>query len=285
MRFAARLRKENIAFTVKVLTGSECRELSLKEFRQCLHDQSLIVPEELSDDFGGSLNTFLASKPSDLIPGVLGKGEAMLVSGTFCPEVAFYLATSIGSGCWEGRWQALKHCFQVTLFADKYNLGRIVNTEIPAGVDVRSGNVPLTDAKQFVKNRDLVILASQDMQSDKSRCHELIKFCLEHDISVVVFAETANTFVSQVAGRFYELNCRFDDAVRQYTFGSTETRFGVSFTLTSQGKLASCRDLSKAELNQLCDRQDTLQVANGLDCIGNLSGEQICSTMFGDKMS
>lgn len=122
MRFAARLRKENIAFTVKVLTGSECRELSLKEFRQCLHDQSLIVPEELSDDFGGSLNTFLESKPSDLIPGVLGKGEAMLVSGAFCPEVAFYLATSIGSGCWEGRWQALKHCFQVTLFADKYNL-------------------------------------------------------------------------------------------------------------------------------------------------------------------
>ncbi len=33
MRFAARLRKGNIAFTVKFMTGSECRELSLKEFR------------------------------------------------------------------------------------------------------------------------------------------------------------------------------------------------------------------------------------------------------------
>jgi len=284
MRFAARLRKENIAFTVKVLTESECRELSLKEFRQCLHEQSLIVPEELSDDFGGSLNTFLESKPSDLIPGVLGKGEAMFISGAFCPEVAFYLATSIGSGCWDGRWQSLKHCCQVTLWADKYNLGRIVNAEIPAWVDVRSGNIPLTDAKQFVKDRDLVIFASQDMQSDKSRCHELLKFCLAHDISVVVFAETADTFVSQVAGRFYELNCQLNAAVRQYTFGSAETRFGVSFTLTQQGKLASCRDLSEAELNRLCDRQDTLQVANGLDCIGNLSGEQIRSTMFGDEM-
>ena len=239
MKFAARLRKENIAFTVKVLTGSECRELSLKEFRQCLHEQSLIVPEELSDDFGGSLNTFLESKPLDLISGVLGKGEAMLISGTFCPEVAFYLATSSGSGCWEGRWQALKHCCQVTLFADKYNLGRIVNTEIPAGVDVRSGNIPLTDAKQFVKDRDLVIFASQDMQSDKNRCHELLKFCLEHDISVIVCAETADAFMSQVAGRFYELNCQLNAAVRQYTFGSAETRFGVSFTLTQQGKLAS----------------------------------------------
>jgi len=284
MRFAARLRKENIAFTVKVLTGSECRELSLKEFRQCLHDQSLIVPEELSDDFGGSLNTFLESKPSDLIPGVLGNGEAMFISGTFCPEVAFYLAASIGSGCWDGRWQSLKHCCQVTLFADKYNLGRIANTEIPAGVDVRSGNVSLADAKQFVKDRDLVILASQDMQSDKSRCHELLKFCLEHDISVVVFAETADTFVSQVAGRFYELNCQLNAAVRQYTFGSAETRFGVSFTLTSQGKLASCRDLSEAELNRICNRQDTVQIANGVDCIGDLSGEQIHNTLFGSNI-
>ncbi|MBQ8755735.1 MAG: hypothetical protein IJZ19_11945 [Lentisphaeria bacterium] len=284
MRFAARLRKENIAFTVKVLTGSECRELSLKEFRQSLHDQLLIVPEELSDDFGGSLNTFLESKPLDLISGVLGKGEALLISGAFCPEVAFYLATSIGSGSWEGRWQSLKHCCQVTLFADKYNLGQIVNTEIPAGVDVRSGNIPLTDAKQFVKDRDLVIFASQDMQSDKSRCYELLKFCLEHDISVIVCAENADAFVLQVTGHFYELNCQLDAAGRQYTFGSAETRFGISFTLTHQGKLASCRNLSEAELNRLCDRQDTVQIANGVDCIGDLSGEQIHSTMFGSNI-
>lgn len=112
----------------------------------------------------------------------------------------------------------------------------------------------------------------------------MLKFCLEHDISVIVFAETADAFMSQVAGRFYELNCQLNAAVRQYTFGSAETRFGVSFTLTQQGKLASCRDLSEAELNRLCDRQDTLQVANGLDCIGNLSGEQIRSTMFDDEM-
>lgn len=101
---------------------------------------------------------------------------------------------------------------------------------------------------------------------------------------MIVFAETADAFMSQVAGRFYELNCQLNAAVRQYTFGSAETRFGVSFTLTQQGKLASCRDLSEAELNRLCDRQDTLQVANGLDCIGNLSGEQIRSTMFDDEM-
>ena len=90
--------------------------------------------------------------------------------------------------------------------------------------------------------------------------------------------------MSQVAGRFYELNCQLNAAGRQYTFGSAETRFGVSFTLTSQGKLASCRDLSEAELNRICNRQDTVQIANGVDCIGDLSGEQIHNTLFGSNI-
>ena len=101
---------------------------------------------------------------------------------------------------------------------------------------------------------------------------------------MIVCAENADAFVSQVAGRFYELNCQLNAAVRQYTFGSAETRFGISFTLTHQGKLASCRNLSEAELNRLCDRQDTVQIANGVDCIGDLSGEQIHSTMFGSNI-
>ena len=204
----------------------------------------------------------------------------MLVSGTFCPEVAFYMALSVQQGCWDGRWQSLKRCCQITLFADKYNLGHIANAEIPAGIDIRSGNVPLTDAKQFVKNRDLVIFASQDIQNDKSRYHELLKFCLDHDISVIVFAEQPDSFVQRIAGRFYELNCKLDAAVRQYTFGSAEARFGVNFSLTPQGQLTSCRDLSETEINELGTRQNTLQVENGMKFINNLSDEQIRETMF-----
>ena len=101
---------------------------------------------------------------------------------------------------------------------------------------------------------------------------------------VIMFAKTADAFVSQVAGRFYELNCQLNDAVRQYTFSSAETHFGVSFSLTMQGKLSSCRDLSESELKQLCNRQDAVQVANGVDCIGNLSGEQIHDAMFGSGL-
>lgn len=111
-----------------------------------------------------------------------------------------------------------------------------------------------------------------------------LKFCLEHDISVIVFAENTDVFVSQVAGRFYKLNCQLDAGARQYTLGSAETRFGVNFTLTPQVKLASCRDLSETELNELCNRQNSLQVHNGTDCIGNLSEKQIHDTLFGDKL-
>ena len=285
MLFAARLRKEHISFSIKLLNGYKHEVLSLKKFRKHLHVQSLIIPEELSDDFGGCLNAYMEYKRRDLIPGILGKGETMLITGEHSVKVAFYLATSVKHGCWDGRWRSTKRNCKITLFADKYNLSKIIKVKIPAGMDIRSGNVPLANAKQFVKDRNLVIFASQDMQSDKSRYHELLKFCLEHDISVIVFAETADAFVSQVAGRFYELNCRLNNAVRQYTFGSGETRFGINFTLTPQGQLASCCDLSEAELNQLCNRQDVLLVANGVDCIGNLSGEQIHSTLFGGGLS
>ena len=283
MKFAARLRKKHIPFNIKLLTGNNWGELTLKQFREYLHEQALFVPEELNDDFGGSLNTFLERKRTDLISGVLRQGEAMLVSGTFCPEVALYLADSIPQGCWERHWRSVKRNCKVSLFADKYGLAKIDETPQKCSADIRSGNIPLEDAKQLIKNRDLVIFASQDMQRDKSRYHELLKFCLEHDISVIVFADNTDAFVSQVAGRFYELHCQLDAGGKQYTFCSVETRFGVSFTLTSQGRLASCCDLSDEELNQLCNRKDALQVSNGTDCIMNLSEAQIHDTMFGNN--
>jgi len=238
----------------------------------------------LNDDFGDSLNAYLECKHPDLIPGFLGKGEVMTITGEHTAEVAFYMATTVRSGCWNGRWWAVKRSCKVTLFADKYSLARIEKTKIPAGVDIRSGDIQLADAKAAVRECGLVIFASQAMQNDKTRFHELLKFCLDQDISAIVFAEKQDAFILQLAGQHYTLNCQFDAAGRQYTFGSAETRFGVSFTLTSQGKLSSCRDLSEAELNRLCNRQDTLQVANGFDCVGNLSGEQIRSTMFGSNL-
>ena len=89
-----------------------------------------------------------------------------------------------------------------------------------------------------------------------------------------------DSFVQHIAKRFYELNCFLNEDTCEYTFGSIEAGFGIHFTLTPQGMLASCHDLSEAELNQLGTRQNILPVANGIECIGNLSEEQICETMF-----
>ena len=44
--------------------------------------------------------------------------------------------------------------------------------------------------------------------------------------------------------------------------------------------LAAWNDLSEAELNQSGIWQNTLPSVNGIECIGNLSEEQICKTMF-----
>ena len=71
MKFAARLRKKHIPFNIKLLTRNNWGELTLKQFREYLHEQALFVPEELNDDFGGSLNTFMERKRTDLISGVL----------------------------------------------------------------------------------------------------------------------------------------------------------------------------------------------------------------------
>lgn len=69
----------------------------------------------------------------------------------------------------------------------------------------------------------------------------------------------------------------------EYTFCSVEADFGVKFTLTPQGQLASCRDLRESELNELGTRQNILQVENGINAVYNLSEEQIYGAMFGNS--
>ncbi len=280
MFFAARLRKEHIDFSVNLLTGNHCQELNLKNFRKALVDQSLVVPAELSDDFEGNLITFIESKHPDLIPGVLPKGALMLVSEKFFLEVAFCLATSVRHGCWDGRWQSVKRNYQVTLFADKYGFSRLKKTKIPTGVNIRSGNIALEKAKELVRNSGLVIFASKDMHNDKTQYHALVRFCLEQEISVIVFTDTPDPFVQQFAYSHFSLTCQRNGLNTEYCFGSAEVQFGVKFTLNDEWQLASCRDLSDTELNQLCKQQNTLQVANGTEEIQAVSKSQIIGTLF-----
>lgn len=280
MRFAARLRKEHIDFSVKLLTGNNCQELNMKKFRKALVDQGLVVPAELSDDFEGNLISFLESKHPELIPGVLHKGALMLASGTFSPEVAFYLATSVRHGCWDGRWQSVKRSCKVTLFADKYSLSQLEKTKILIGVDIRSGNISLEKARELVQDSGLVIFASEDMHNDKTRFHALVKFCLEHDISVIVFTDNPDHFVQRIAYSHYILTSQRNGLNTEYCFGSAEIPFGVKFTLNGEWQLSSCCDMKQADIADKFKMSGDSPVSNGIEDFKECSSDKICNALF-----
>ena len=280
MRFAARLRKEHIDFSVNLLTGNNCQVLNMKKFRKALVDQDLVVPAELSDDFEGNLVSFLESKHTALMPGVLPEGALMLVTETFSPEVAFCLATSVRHGCWEGRWRAVKRSCKVTFFADKYSLSQLEKTKIPIGVDIRSGNISLEKARELVRNSALVIFASEDMHNDKTRCHALVKFCLEHDISVIMFMDKPDPFVLRIAHSHYILTRQRDGLNTEYCFGSAEIPFGVKFTLNGKWQLSSCCDMKQADIADKFKMSGDSPVSNGIEDFKECSSDKICNALF-----
>lgn len=281
MRFAVRLRREHIPFNIKLLSESKCSTLSLKQFRAQLAKQGLIAPEELNDDFGGSLNTFIERRRTDLIKDVLGKGELMLIAGPHSIDAAFYIATSVKHGCWDKRWKPIKRNCNVALFADKYNLASLEKTTLHAGGDIYSGTLSLPDCKRFAENSNLVILASEDMQSDKPSSQELIKFCLNRGIAIIAFSEKPDVFIDRVAGQKYSFDCRLNETEKEYRLASMQNQFGVSFTLTQQGQLAECRDLTSKEYEQLVTDHDSLPVPNGIENIGKLLAEDTCNAVLG----
>ena len=261
MQLAARLRKEDIAFSVNLLTGYQSKVLSLKKFRKHLHDCGLSIPAELSDDFAGRLNAYMEQRRRDLIPGILGKGEVMLITGDHTVEVAFYLATSVKHGCWGGRWKAVKRNCKITLFVDKYSLAKIEKTKIPTGVDIRSGDILLKDAKQAVSKCGLVIFASRSMQKDKPRFHEVLEFCQNQDVSVIVFSAKPDPFLEQITGRSYSIQRSSDN----YTLASQREQFGIRFSLNSKGKLLSCCNLEEQEIAKFDNDSRCTDADNGMN--------------------
>ena len=260
-RFAARLQKEGIGFSIKLLTGYQSKVLSLKKFRKHLCKLGLTILAELSDDFAGQLNTYMEHRRRDLIPGILGKGEVMLITGDCSVEVAFYLATSVKHGCWDGRWIAVKRNCKVTLFVDKYSLAKVEKTKIPTGVDICSGNILLENAKQAVKECGLVIFASQAMQNDKTRFHEVVEFCQNLDISAIVFSVKPDQFLEQITERIYSIR----HCSENYTLASEREKFGVRFSLNSKGQLLSCCNLEEQEIVELDSNSRCAEADNGMN--------------------
>ena len=261
MLFAARLRKESIDFSLKLLVGNQSEILSLKKFRKYLCAQGLTVPAELSDDFGGRLNAYMEHKRQDLIPGILGKGEVMLITGDHAAEVAFCMAISVRQGCWNGGWRAVKRSCKVLLFGDRCDLTKIEKVKLPNSVDIRSGDILLENAKQAVSKCSLVIFASQAMRNDKARFIEILDFCLKQDISAIVFSTKTDPFLEQITGRSYSIQRSSDN----YTLASQREQFGIRFSLNSKGKLLSCCNLEEQEIVELDSNSRCTDADNGMN--------------------
>lgn len=279
MQFAARLRKEGIDFSVKLLVGYKSEVLSLKKFRRHLSDLGLTIPAELSDDFGGRLNAYMEHKRQDLISGILSKGEVMLITGDHAAEVAFYLSISVRQGCWNGGWRAVKRSCKVLLFADRCDLTKIEKVKLPNGVDIRSGDILLENAKQAVSKCSLVIFASQAMQNDKTRFHEVVEFCQNQDISAIVFSTKPDSFLEQIARRFYSIRHSSDN----YTLASQQEKFGVRFSLNGKGQLASCCNLEEHEIVDFDSNSRCTEADNGMNdfnkSISNIPQGQIFNSI------
>ena len=75
----------------------------------------------------------------------------------------------------------------------------------------------------------------------------MIKFCLNRGIAIIAFSEKPDAFIDRVAGQKYSFDCRLNETEKEYRLANMQDQFGVSFTLTSQGQLAECRDLTSKE--------------------------------------
>jgi hypothetical protein len=153
-------------------------------------------------------------------------------------------------------------------------------TKIPIGVDIRSGNISLEKAKEIIRESRLVILASEDMCNDKMRCHTLVKFCLEHDISVIMFMDKPDPFVQRIAHSHYILTCQRDGLNTEYCFGSAEIPFGVKFTLNGEWQLSTCCDMKLADIADKFKMSGESPVSNGTEDFKDCSADKIRNAMF-----
>ena len=108
----------------------------------------------------------------------------------------------------------------------------------------------------------------------------MIKFCLNRGIAIIAFSEKPDAFIDRVAGQKYSFDCRLNGVEKEYRLASMQNQFGVSFTLTPQGQLATCRDLTGLEQEQLFNDRDRLPVSNGTENIGNISAEEVTQALF-----
>lgn len=251
MRFAARLRRENIPFSLTLLCGCECIKLSMGEFRHHLAQWQLQIPPELSSEYRGDLTEWMMSSPEMLIPGTLNTDEVVHLAGALAPEIILHLAAALRNGCWNGHWNAVSAHMQIVVFADKYNLTRCRNQGIwDPNLSWQTGNLAQDELERASAKASIVILASTEITRDSRRCEGVIKYCVDHGIGVIVLSEAggSNSFLQRVATKTYFFQIRHSCGKKVFYLVNRTEKFGLRFSIDPTGTLSAVVKLSDKEI-------------------------------------
>lgn len=254
MRFAARLRRENIPFSLTLLQGNKCTKLSMNEFRQCLVQWQLRIPPELSIEYRGDLTEWMTRSPRMLIPGTLNEGEVIHLAGALAPEIILHLTTALRSGCWNEHWNAVGANMQIAVFADKHNLALCRNQGLPdQHLSWRTANLTQEEMEHAIAEAKIVIIASTEMTRDIRKCEAIIKYCVDHEIGVIVLSEAGNgnTFLQRVATKTYFFQVRHSCGEKEFYLANQSEKFGIHFTIAPDGALCATKKLSHREIAEV----------------------------------
>ena len=254
MRFAARLRRENIPFSLTLLQGNKCTKLSMNEFRQCLVQWQLRIPPELSIEYRGDLTEWMTRSPGMLIPGTLNEGEVIHLAGALAPEIILHLTTALRSGCWNEHWNAVRTNMQIAVFADKHNLALCRNQGLSdQHLSWRTANLTQEEMEHAIAEAQIVIIASTEMTRDIRKCEAIIKYCVDHEIGVIVLSEAGNgnTFLQRVATKTYFFQIRHSFGAKEFYLANQSEKFGIRFAITPDGALCATKKLSHREIAEV----------------------------------
>ena len=254
MRFAARLRRENIPFSLTLLQGNTCTNLSMNEFRQCLVQWQLRIPPELSIEYRGDLTEWMTRSPGMLIPGTLNEGEVIHLAGALAPEIILHLTTALRSGCWNEHWNAVGTNMQIAVFADKHNLVLCRNQGLPdQHLSWRTANLTQEEMEHAIAEAKIVIIASTEMTRDIRKCEAIIKYCVDHEIGVIVLSEAGNgnTFLQRVATKTYFFQVRHSFGEKEFYLANQSEKFGIRFAIAPDGALCGTKKLSHREIAEV----------------------------------
>lgn len=254
MRFAARLRRENIPFSLTLLQGNKCTKLSMNEFRQCLVQWQLRIPPELSIEYRGDLTEWMTRSPGMLIPGTLNEGEVIHLAGALAPEIILHLTTALRSGCWNEHWNAVGTNMQIAVFADKHNLALCRNQGLPdQHLSWRTANLTQEEMEHAIAEAKIVIIASTEMTRDIRKCEAIIKYCVDHEIGVIVLSEAGNgnTFLQRVATKTYFFQVRHSCGEKEFYLANQSEKLGIRFAIAPDGTLCGTKKLSHREIAEV----------------------------------